>query len=189
MNGDASFLRNVRVPALRPPVAQPASAREDDPSQALAAHFERVATTRMAGLPFLNPALDVEVSACRSVAGDWLAVVISPWSVFLTLVSGGGILWRDAGVGERVSCELPIGEMDFIADVGENGLGPFLYCPIIAPAQGIESQVCARAIAAEVIETCLRTAPAPPVPMPQPDRSSNAPEDLTRRTFLFGRRS
>lgn len=185
MSETPGFLRNVRVPALRAPAALPATIRVDDPSPVLAAHYAAIATTRMAGLPFLNPALEVEVAQCRRLAGDWLAAVITPWSILLTLVFGGGALWRDAGQGERVRCELPVGEMAFIADVGENGLGPFLYCPLIAPAEGIESQACARAIAAEAIDACLQAAP---VLIPQADRSDSEPQGLTRRTFLLGRR-
>lgn len=189
MTGDTRLLRNVRVPALRPPAAQAAAIRSSDPSSALAAHFATVANERMAGLPFLNPALNVEVAVCRQVAGDWLAVVITPWSILLTLVFGGGELWRDAGLGERVRCRLPVGDIDFIADVGDCGLGPYLYCPLIAPANLIESQKHARDISHEAIETCLNQGR----PSHLNDVSQGVPEraqpPVTRRAFLLGKRT
>lgn len=52
--------------------------------------FEHIAVMRMRGLPIVNPALGVEALSFRRWAGEWLGVLITPWSLSLMLLPGGG---------------------------------------------------------------------------------------------------
>lgn len=182
----------VRVPAFRPPEAEVATPWQSDPSTPLARHFRRVHETRMAGLPFLNDALDVTVAACKCVDGDWLAALVTPWSIQLVLLPGGGTLWRDTAAGSRRTLTLPVGDLVFIGEAAEHvsDLVPaFLYCPLIAPPDGIAGTAEACAIAREALATVLQPLPATPDatdpgdPAPYP----RTPPSPSRRAFLRGR--
>lgn len=186
----------VRVPAIRPRQAEAAAVWDEDPSPTLARHFRRVLETRMAGLPFLNAALDVAVAGCARVAGDWLAAVVTPWSIQLVLLPGGGALWRDTAAGVRHTLSLPVGDLVFIGEAAEHAgelVPAFLYCPLITPPEGIADTDEACAIARAALATVLEPPPgdAPeaigavrceePVPRPR------MPPSPSRRAFLRGR--
>lgn len=186
----------VRVPAVRPREAEVAVAWSADPSAVLERHFRRVHETRMAGLPFLNTALDVAVAGCERVDGDWLAAVVAPWTIQLVLLPGGGALWRDSAVGARHTLSLPVGDLVFIGEAGEHAtdlVPAFLYCPLITPPEGIANTVEACAIAREALATVLNPLPAsnldaPPDPLGG-DAAPNprTPPSPSRRAFLRGR--
>ena len=184
------LLAFVRVPALRPPEAVAAVAWVDDPSQALLRHFRHVRDSRMAGLPFLNDAVDVCVADCVRIDGDWLAAVVTPWSIQLVLVPGGGSLWQDTSSGVRRSVTLPVGEMVFIGEVDEGeaiqegGVPAFLYCPLISPLDGIAGTNAACAIARDALAVTL----SPPAMDEEPLAPvvSASPPSLSRRAFLRG---
>lgn len=184
----------VRVPAVRPAAAQVAAVWHEDPSTTLERHFRRVHETRMLGLPFLNEALDVAVAACERVGGDWLAAVVTPWSIQLVLLPGGGSLWSDTAAGMRHALTLPVGSLVFIGEAAEHAsdlVPAFLYCPLITPPDGIAEMAEACAIAREALATVLRPLPET---APQPEAEASAPTtaqtvpSLSRRAFLRGRR-
>ncbi|WP_407279252.1 [NiFe]-hydrogenase assembly chaperone HybE [Aromatoleum evansii] len=186
----------VRVPAVRPPEAAVAAVWHDDPSTTLQRHFRRVHETRMAGLPFLNEALDVAVAACERVAGDWLAALVTPWSIQLVLLPGGGTLWRDTAAGARHTLSLPVGDLVFIGEAAEHAtdlVPAFLYCPLITPPEGIANTDAACAIAREALATVLKPLPASAPDTTGAARSEDAdpnprtPPSPSRRAFLRGR--
>lgn len=183
----------VRVPAIRPREATVAAPWPADPRATLERHFRRVHETRMAGLPFLNAALDVAVAACARVDGDWLAALVTPWSIQLVLLPGGGTLWRDTAAGVRHTLTLPVGDLVFIGEAAEHAtdlVPAFLYCPLITPPDGIADMEAACAIAREALATVLQ-------PLPGNDAGGAAsggstadpctPSSPSRRAFLRGR--
>lgn len=174
----------LRKPALAPPPIVVAQPWGEQPALQVERYFRRVYAERMAGLPFLNPALDVAVMDFQRVNGDWLGIVVTPWCLQLMLVPGGGTLWEDIPAGERRLVGLPAGPIEFIADAGESDLPAFQYCPLIAPVTAIADMAAARA-AAEDAMTVLMTAPAPR-PMPEPENPAQPPL-ASRRLFLRGR--
>lgn len=184
-----TLLPSVRIPAIRPAAPLAAEPWNEDPGDALLRHFDRVHRERMVGLPFLNPRLSVVVAACVRHAGDWLAGVVTPWSLQLVLLPGGGNLWRDTASGARQVLQFPVGELVFIGDEGECDLPAFLYCPLIAPVEHITEPEAAVAILRDALDAVLT--PSGPVieetggglvsePVAEPVSSS-------RRAFLRGR--
>lgn len=143
----------------------------------------------MRDLPFVNPALAVEAHGFRQLDGDWLGVVITPWFVNLLLVSGGGTLWGDIPAGERRYLALPCGTMQFIAD-DDPDIGPYQYCPLIAPVDQLPDMATARIVAQDAIKTVFAT----PVAAPEPASAASAEgkPEVSRRGFfrrLAGKRN
>jgi [NiFe] hydrogenase assembly HybE family chaperone len=175
-----------RQPAMAPPPVRVAEARADDPSAVLAEHFQQVWQTQMHDLPFVNPALQVEAIGFVRYSGDWLGVVVTPWFLNLFLLNGGGSLWGDIPAGQRRYLELPCGALQFIAD-DDPVIGPYQYCPLIAPVTGIANMGTARQAALDALRTAFAI-PAQPVE-PAPAAATDEPP---RRGFLrrlAGRRS
>ncbi|NMF87916.1 [NiFe]-hydrogenase assembly chaperone HybE [Aromatoleum petrolei] len=186
----------VRVPAVRPAAAQVAAVWDDDPSPTMERHFRRVHETRMLGLPFLNEALDVAVAACERVGGDWLAAVVTPWSIQLVLLPGGGTLWCDTAAGMRHTLSLPVGNLVFIGEAAEHAsdlVPAFQYCPLITPPEGIADTDAACAIAREALATVLKPLaasvadPTGALPSEDADPNPRTPPSPSRRAFLRGR--
>lgn len=168
----------LRQSAWTPPpvvVAQPWTA---SPSAALQSWAEGVHRQRMAGLPFINAALQVEVVGLRSLDGDWFGGLITPWSVQLVLLPGGGSLWLDIAAGTRRRVALPVGELWFLADAGEDELQAYQYCPLGTGVDGFAGQADARRFIEDALEAVLAPPPAPAAEAPA------APIDPARRTLL-----
>lgn len=183
----SELLASVRVPAFRPQVEGAAAPWAEDPSAALLGHFETVARERMAGLDFLNPAVEVRVAGCERVEGDWLAALVTPWSIQLVLLPGGGALWQDSAPGLRRRVALPAGELVFLGEAGEAALPAFQYCPLVAPLDEVADTEAAIAIARDALDAVL-TAPEPAAaPDPLPAQHPANPPSLSRRAFLRGR--
>ncbi|HEY5762446.1 MAG TPA: [NiFe]-hydrogenase assembly chaperone HybE [Rhodocyclaceae bacterium] len=191
-------IERLRKPAIVPRAPEPAQPFKDDPGEIVRAHFQLVWETAMHDMPFVNPALTVEVGGFQRVDGDWIGVVITPWFINLFLLPGGGSLWADWPSGEQRSVELPVGVMDFIADnPGAEAILPaYQYCPLVAPVQSVADQTAARDIAAAAMETVLAPPPATEatpegaaseVVVPAPvvtTPASEAPASSPRRGFL-----
>lgn len=178
----------IRTPALAPPPIRPAVPRDDDPSAFLEAHYRHVWQTRMHDLPFVNAALAVEAVGFQRLNGDWLGVVITPWFLNLLLVSGGGELWGDIPAGERRYLNLPCGTMQFIAD-DDPDIGPYQYCPLIAPVDQLPDMAMARVVAADAIKTVFGP---PSVTETPPAPAAEEKTEISRRGFfrrLAGKRN
>lgn len=174
----------LRKPALAPPPVIVAAPLERDPAAQVEAYFRRVLVERMAGLPFLNPALHVAATSFMRLEGDWLGAVVTPWCLQLMLLPGGGTLWADIPAGERRAVALPVGAIEFIADAGEAGLPAFHYCPLIAPVGDIADM----AAACQAAHDALATVIALPVEMAVGLEPTSKQPNLSRRAFLAGTR-
>lgn len=171
----------IRTPALAPPPIRPAVPRVGDPTAFLEAHYRHVWQTRMHDMPFINAALGVEAIGFARYQGDWLGVVITPWFLNLLLVSGGGQLWGDIPAGERRYLSLPCGTLQFIAD-DDPDIGPYQYCPLIAPVTDLADMAQARLVADDALKTVF----AAQTPAPVPDAAPVAEEKpaVSRRGFF-----
>ena len=149
---------------------------------ALAAHFQAIADTRMRGLPFLNPKLNVEaVGFAVQVAGEEatsgvLGILITPW--FMNLMWLAPAL--SAPLAQGASHEHFFGgqRLTFIGAVDE-AFGAYQSCSLFSPMFEFADQAAARATAEQVL-TLLRETPKEEEPQ-QPA--------LSRRALLFGRRT
>lgn len=153
--------------------------RTESPGEWLASHYRQVYAERRHELPDVNPALAVEAVGFTHYQGDWLGVVITPWFLKLFLLSGGGQLWGDIPAGQRRYLNLPCGTLQFIAD-DDPELGPYQYCPLIAPVTGLPDMAAARQAAVAALAAALGQ---PAVASP-PAAADEAPKAVSRRGFL-----
>jgi [NiFe] hydrogenase assembly HybE family chaperone len=152
----------LRRPARMVAAAGRAEPWANSPQPAVARWFARILAERMHGLPFLNPALSVQAIDFHRLDGDWLGGLITPWSVQLMLVPGGGSLWVDTSPGERSMVALPVGRLAFIAAEGDRGLPAFQYLPLVNATAALAGDDEARAFVRDALATALRP-PAVPV--------------------------
>lgn len=117
-----------------------------DPSAAIERAFESIRATRMAGLPFLNPALRVEAVGFRRWEGRWLGVLITPWFMNLMLLPDAPRAWHHVRYGDALSYILPAGVFEFIS-AREPLLGDYQSCSLFSPVFEFADQDGARATA------------------------------------------
>jgi [NiFe] hydrogenase assembly HybE family chaperone len=187
--------------------ADPATSREPpaDPAGGVARAFARAAV-RFRGLPVCNPALRVEVVGLRRWEGEWLGVVVSPWTVSLVLVPGDGGRLRPLGPDERQRWSFPLGDYEFLG-AHDPELGAYQTCSLLSPPWELASHAEACAAAAATLDALLAPPQAGVAPgaAPGPARGAAAagaepgpgatpargpgPRTLSRRAFLgAGRR-
>jgi len=109
-----------------------------DLAHGIEARFRHIGDTTMAGLPFVNPALDVRVEGPVQVGGEWLFVVLTPWFMNLTLLP----VDRDRTVpptGTKSMAALPGGRFEFIAGHDEV-IGAYRACSLFSPMDDFADQ-------------------------------------------------
>lgn len=124
------------------------------PAERIEAVFRRIHEERMAGLPFLNPALCVETADFIRYGACWLGVLITPWSMSFMAYPNDTGAWRDLEDGARRRWRLPSGEYEFIVGV-EPDLGRYQTCVLMSPVTRIADQDAARAMARAVMQRLL----------------------------------
>ena len=60
----------------------------DSPEAFFRAGFERIANTRMKGVPILNPKLHVSSVPFKKVNGQWVGGIVTPWSILVIRACG-----------------------------------------------------------------------------------------------------
>lgn len=119
---------------------------------ALTAAFERIAATRMAGLPMNNPALRVAAVGFRPwQEAYWVGVLITPWTINLMVLGD-----RTAGdlrlaADCRRTWEFPSGRYDFMGGE-EPECGAYQSCSLFSPAFEFADQAAAETTAADIVE-------------------------------------
>ena len=167
-----------------------------DAAAALAARveatFERVRRERMAGLPFVNEALRVELVGLRRWRGLWLGVLVTPWFMNLLLLPGDGVAdgaevaarWPAVRTGEYAQFAFPAGTMSFLAG-REGEVGEYLSCSLFSPMFEFAEHDVAR----QTAEACLVALFDPAVagqPAAEPGPRAE-PAPVSKRDFLRGR--
>ena len=171
----------------------------------ICARYRKIEQTRMAGLPMLNPALEV---ACfgferQGEAARPLGVLVTPWCMNLMLLPGEGDDWSSRAVGEKQMITLPSGHYEFI-HAEDAALGRFASCSLFSPMAEFEDQAAADATAEAVLQALFvdehraeneREALAEAYRAPTPEETEpenaepDAPKTLSRRGFLTGGRA
>ena len=157
------------------------------------ATFERVQRERMAGLPFLNEALRVELVGLRRWHGLWLGVLVTPWFMNLMLLPGEGTdsaqdvsaRWPGVRTGEYAPFPFPGGVMSFLAG-REGPLGEYLSCSLFSPMFEFADHEAARQTAQACLVALFDPAVAGGKPVAEPE-SADAPAPVSKRDFLRGR--
>lgn len=145
-----------------------------DPSAALAQAYNRIAHTRMAGLPMCNPALGVEALGFgRLRLGEdeagWLGVLVTPWC--MNLVWQADDAARLARVGRTRVHRLGSDDYAFIG-AREDEVGAWEACSLFSPMFEFRDMAVARAVALEVARLLHA-------------RRDEAPAQPARRRFLL----
>lgn len=150
---------------------------------ALVAHFERVQTERMQGIPLLNAALRVEAVdfawATTSEDASPVAegVLITPW--FMSLVRlPARALPHAHQVGRSFVRAFGSERFDFIG-AHDPAIGYHETCALFSPMGAFDTQALARETAREALAL---TRPAPPAP------TAPVPPVPSRRAFFLGGR-
>lgn len=158
-----------------------------DPSALLTETFRAIQRERMAGLPFLNPALSVEAVGYAPFHGHWLGILITPWSMNLMLLPGVDGEWLDLHESQRQQWRFPAGDLKFVA-AREATIGPYQQCPLFNTMHQFSDQESARDAANAALQALFEPAAptlAEPTP-PQPLADLRA-KPLSKRDFLRGR--
>lgn len=143
-----------------------------NPSALLQATFEHIAATRMADVPILNPALQVEAVGFQPWQEGWLGVLITPWFMNLLFLPPAG--QPRIATGKKLHFQLPSGDYEFLASE-EDRLGPYLASSLFSPMHEFANPDDARAVAEAVMAEVMRAPDASTTPAAdQPDPSRRA---------------
>jgi len=154
-----------------------------NPAPEILAAFSDIATTRMAELPINNPALRVDVVGFRAWEGQWLGVLVTPWTISLMIVPGEGGGFRRLGADQRQEWRFPAGRFEFMGAEDER-FGPYQTCSLFSPVFEFSDHDSACHAAVAALET-LFTPEAPDADADSPEPSG--PRPISRRDLLRGR--
>lgn len=105
----------------------------ENPAPTLATVFDDILRTRMADLPIVNPALQVEPLAFRRDAdGHWTGALVTPWAINLLRLPGGED-WPETLPGGTHDWQFASGNYEFIV-ASEARLGVYHLCSLFSPA-------------------------------------------------------
>ena len=147
----------------------------ENPGPLVEAAFRRIAAERMADMPSLNPALEVEAVDFALHDGHWLGVLITPWTLSLMLLPAGEEGWVSAPEGRRLMIRYPAGDLPFLGGE-EPEIGEYLSCSLLASVTDFPDQGLAR-----------MTARACRLALLLPKGTPTLPASPARRGFLTGR--
>jgi [NiFe] hydrogenase assembly HybE family chaperone len=153
---------------------------------ALQALFERIAATRMQGVPMLHPGLKVQAVGFEPEPGRAdepspgsaaVGVLVTPWFMNLVwLPLGDEAAAAVAAVGQTRTRAVGCERFGFIG-AQEDGFGAYEACSLFSPMFEFVDQAAAVATARAVLAELRR----PPEPVKPP------PVVASRRALLFGR--
>jgi [NiFe] hydrogenase assembly HybE family chaperone len=189
------------VRAVTPLPTAPAGPPLGSPAAALQARFEHIHLHQMAGVPMLNPALQVQAIGFRPWAAHWLGVLVTPWFMNLVLFPRQREHWQAIGERESRHYVFPAGVFEFIGN-RDAALGDYQACSLFSPMFEFADHAAAHDTAVAALEALFDAAhrPASDVPPAGPALSSaHAPAPLSanaagptpapalsKRDFLFG---
>lgn len=147
---------------------------DENPAARLEAAFSVVAAGEMHTLPFYQEQIPVKAVGFARFEGEWLGVMLTPWTLSLLLLPGS--VWPRRPLGERLGLALPFGHATFVVSELE-GIGQYLSCSLLSPPTPGMSGEQAQQLALDL----SRLVTALPV------RDPDAPSDPTRRALFAPR--
>ncbi len=127
----------------------------DNPATRVRQAFERIGAERMAGLPLLNEALEVEVVGFLAWRGMHLGVLITPWCVNLMALPHPEGTWRPPEEGVWRTERFPGMELQLLGG-REEEIGYYAFRSLLSPVTGYDDQRAVRAVAREVLKQLLQ---------------------------------
>jgi len=119
--------------------------------------YQQIAAQRMQGLPFLNPALQVEAVGFRAWQTHQVGILITPWFMNLVLIPGPADEWHDFTSDKATAWEFPGGRCEFHAS-RPGGQALHMCSSLFTSVEGFPDQDTAREVGEEVLRN-LFTAP------------------------------
>jgi [NiFe] hydrogenase assembly HybE family chaperone len=136
-----------------------AVARSGNPAARIEEAYERIWRTRMADVPILNAKLRVEAVGFRAWQGQWLGVLVTPWSINIVLLPGEGA-WTSLAAGAERFVAFPAGTFRFIA-AHEASIGESHSCSLFSPVLEFTDHEAARLTAEAALVGLFDAAHAP----------------------------
>lgn len=163
------------------------------PAAALQARFEHIHLHQMAGVPMLNPVLQVQALGFRPWGQHWLGVLVTPWFMNLVLFPRQPAHWQAIGERESRHYVFPAGVFEFIGS-RDAELGDYQACSLFSPMFEFKDHAAAHDTAVAALAALFDPASrpgsdAPAVSTDQPDTadvSAATKPALSKRDFLFG---
>lgn len=155
-------------------------------------YFRQVQATRMADVPIINPALEVQTVGFHHTEEGCLGVLITPWFISLMLLPCEGDDWQELAPGSSQTHYFPAGEYDFLL-ASDPVIGRYQSCSLLSPVLQIQDQETAVAFAEAALaalmqptmkETARSSEPDPRVTDAVADKLSDT--RCNRRNFLRG---
>ncbi len=115
-------------------------------SDGLVRHFRHIASTRMADVPIINPALEVEAVGFTRTADGCLGVLVTPWFMSLVMLPCEGSDWQQLPIGSEVRHLFPSGSYVFQV-AGDDTIGLYQTCSLLSPVLELADQATAVAVA------------------------------------------
>ena len=126
----------------------------DTLSAGLEAAFTRIQRERMADIPLLNSALEVQSVGFSVRESYCLGVLITPWFMNLMLLPLAGDEWAELPSGTRINKSFPSGTYEFILGE-EEGVGRYLMCSLFSPVFEFQNQEAAVVTAEAVLHSLM----------------------------------
>jgi [NiFe] hydrogenase assembly HybE family chaperone len=126
----------------------------DTLSAGLETAFTRIQHERMADIPLLNPALEVQAVGFSVRAEYCLGVLITPWFMNLMLLPLAGDAWAGLPSGTKINRSFPSGTYEFILGE-EEGVGRYLMCSLFSPVFEFQNQEAAVVTAEAVLQSLM----------------------------------
>jgi len=123
-------------------------------SAGLETAFTRIQRERMADIPLLNPALEVQAVGFSVWEEHCLGVLITPWFMNLMLLPLAGDEWAGLPSGTRIYRSFPSGSYEFILGE-EEGIGRYLMCSLFSPVFEFQNQEAAVVTAEAVLQSLM----------------------------------
>lgn len=124
----------------------------DSPARFFEGAFEKMAAERMAGLPILNPAISIKVSAFRKCGDMWLGTAVTPWAIMVLLAPAApecaAALKSLAGKSGDGTIAVPLPGGDFVFHATKDDLlGDAYTLSLVSPVNQIGDQPTAETVA------------------------------------------
>ncbi len=152
-----------------------------DPSEAVERAFFLIHRDRMADVPIVNPALQVEAVDFQPWQGHWLGVIVTPWCMSVMLLPGAQAPWETVPVQKRRQVTFPYGSLAFLGST-EPGLGEYQTCALFSPMDKFATQ----AQAVDTARASLLALLAPPPGTPADPGAAEGPAPKERRPSRRG---
>ncbi len=139
--------------------------------------FNDILRQRMAAVPVVNSALQVQALPFRPFQHDWLGLLITPWLMNLLLRPGQSDRWGALVEGDTVSIDFPYGVFAFTV-AREKQLGLYASCSLYSPMFEFKQQAVAVTVAQTALQGLFSDAVATTVSRPS--------SGISRRNLLRG---